>query len=246
VKFTLRWHAGLLERWAIGALILNVLARVTEDMRMQRTHAHEFLGADLDGWNAQVVVEMRNDFVGHIVGTLWERLSCNRRRSPPRSAEQLTNIYQGSEEWRWWRLLRRLAAIGVHRILRLDPVNEAPTFPQDTQVSLDSQVSSARMNRLGLPARHLALAFDTLQRHLHHISIGAFTRENFQSDAAFVAGERGTRVSPIQHHHDKGAALAQNPPPAAAGTTDKQARDDSSRCELRGPHHSAASWKVKD
>jgi hypothetical protein len=57
-----------------------------------------FLGADLDDWNAQVVVEMRNDFVGHVVGTLWERLSCNRRRSPPRSAEQLTNIYQGSEE----------------------------------------------------------------------------------------------------------------------------------------------------
>jgi hypothetical protein len=33
----------------------------------QRTHAHEFLGADLDDLNAQVVVEMRNDFVGHVM-----------------------------------------------------------------------------------------------------------------------------------------------------------------------------------
>jgi hypothetical protein len=34
----------------------------------QRTHAHEFLGADLDELNAQVVMEMRNNFVGHVVG----------------------------------------------------------------------------------------------------------------------------------------------------------------------------------
>jgi hypothetical protein len=53
-------------------VLLNVLANVTEDMRMvlwrQRTHAHEFLGADL-----VVVVEMRNDFVGHVLGTQRQR-----------------------------------------------------------------------------------------------------------------------------------------------------------------------------
>jgi hypothetical protein len=31
----------------------------------QRTHAHEFLGAYLDDWNAEIVVEMRNDLVRH-------------------------------------------------------------------------------------------------------------------------------------------------------------------------------------
>ena len=45
-----------IERRAVGAHILDVVAHVTKDMRMvlrwQRTHAHEFLGADLDDWNA--------------------------------------------------------------------------------------------------------------------------------------------------------------------------------------------------
>jgi hypothetical protein len=31
----------------------------------QRAHAHEFLGADLDGRYAKVVVEMRNNLVRH-------------------------------------------------------------------------------------------------------------------------------------------------------------------------------------
>ena len=64
VKFAFRWaclvrrqrRVVAIERRAIGAHILNVLAHVTEDMRMvlwrQRTHAHEFLGADLDDLNA--------------------------------------------------------------------------------------------------------------------------------------------------------------------------------------------------
>ena len=56
-----------IERRAIGAHILNVLAHVAEDMRMvlwrQRTDAHEFLGADLDDRNAGLVMEVRNDYV---------------------------------------------------------------------------------------------------------------------------------------------------------------------------------------
>ena len=67
-----------IERRAIRAHILDVLAHVAEDMRVvlrwQRTHAHEFLSADLDDLNAKVVMEMRNNFVGHVVGTPWQRL----------------------------------------------------------------------------------------------------------------------------------------------------------------------------
>ena len=69
-------------RKQIGAHILNVLAHVTEDMRMvlwwQPTHAHEFLGADLDDLNAYVVVEVRNYFVGHVRETLCQRLELQR------------------------------------------------------------------------------------------------------------------------------------------------------------------------
>jgi hypothetical protein len=57
------------ERRAIGAHILYCVAHVAIDMRMvlwwQRADTHEFLGADLDDRNAEVVVEMRNDFVCH-------------------------------------------------------------------------------------------------------------------------------------------------------------------------------------
>ena len=64
VEFAFRWaclarrQRGVvaIERRAIGAHILKIVAHVAEDMRMvlwrQRTHAHEFLGADLDGLNA--------------------------------------------------------------------------------------------------------------------------------------------------------------------------------------------------
>jgi hypothetical protein len=77
VQFAFRWarlvrrQRGVvaIERRAIGAHILNVLAHVAEDMRMvlwrQRTYAHEFLGTDLDDRNARLVVEMRNDIVCH-------------------------------------------------------------------------------------------------------------------------------------------------------------------------------------
>ena len=77
VKFAFRWaclarrqrRVVAIERRAIGAHILNVLAHVAEDMRMvlwrQRTYAHEFLGADHDDRNAGLVMEMRNDLVCH-------------------------------------------------------------------------------------------------------------------------------------------------------------------------------------
>jgi hypothetical protein len=79
-----------IERRAIGAHILNVLARVAEDMRMvlwrQRTDAHEFLGADLDERNAGLVVEMRNDFVCHglhtYTFTVAARLRGRAKRKP--------------------------------------------------------------------------------------------------------------------------------------------------------------------
>src|SRR5579864_1978913 len=54
---------------AIGADKFVVVAHVAKDMRMiERRHgadAHEFLGADLDLDDANIIVEMRNDIVGH-------------------------------------------------------------------------------------------------------------------------------------------------------------------------------------
>ena len=73
MQFAFRWvglvgsqrRVAAIERRAIGAHILNILAHVAEDMRMvlwrQRTYAHECLGADLDDRHAGLVVEMRND-----------------------------------------------------------------------------------------------------------------------------------------------------------------------------------------
>ena len=55
------------ERRAIGADMLYRIAHVAIDMRMvlwrQCADTHELLGADLDDRNAEVVMEMRNDFV---------------------------------------------------------------------------------------------------------------------------------------------------------------------------------------
>ena len=57
------------ERRAIGADIFGVLAHVAEYMGMVERRlgadAHEFPGADLDHWHAEVVVEMGNDAVRH-------------------------------------------------------------------------------------------------------------------------------------------------------------------------------------
>lgn len=58
-----------IERRAIGAHILQVVAHVAKYMRMilgwQRADTHELLGADLDDRYPGLVVEMRNDFVCH-------------------------------------------------------------------------------------------------------------------------------------------------------------------------------------
>ena len=57
------------QRRAIGANDLVVVAHVAEDVRMikrrRRPHAHEFTRADLDHRYAGIVVEVRDDVVGH-------------------------------------------------------------------------------------------------------------------------------------------------------------------------------------
>src|SRR5437588_9809237 len=58
-----------IERRAIGADEFVVVAHVAEHMRMiewrRRADAHELLRADLDDRHACVVMEMRNDVLGH-------------------------------------------------------------------------------------------------------------------------------------------------------------------------------------
>src|SRR3954454_1021941 len=62
------------QRRAIGTDDLVVIAKVEEDVRMVErrvgAHAHELLRADLDYRDAGVVVEVRDDMVGHLVFTL--------------------------------------------------------------------------------------------------------------------------------------------------------------------------------
>ena len=64
VKFAFRWarlvwrQLGVvtIKRRAIGTHILQVVGHITKDVWMvlgwQRAHAHEFLGANFDDWNA--------------------------------------------------------------------------------------------------------------------------------------------------------------------------------------------------
>lgn len=58
-----------IERRAIGTDDLAVIAHVAENMRMIHrrpgAHAHEFLGTDLDNRNAGIIVEVRNNVIGH-------------------------------------------------------------------------------------------------------------------------------------------------------------------------------------
>src|SRR5258707_5895635 len=60
-----------IERRAIRADDLVVVAEIEEDMRMVErrvgAHAHELLRADLDYRDAGVVVEVRDDMVGHLI-----------------------------------------------------------------------------------------------------------------------------------------------------------------------------------
>ena len=57
------------ERRAIGADDLVVVAEIEKDMRMIERRvgadAHEFLRADLDDGNAGIVVKVRYDMIGH-------------------------------------------------------------------------------------------------------------------------------------------------------------------------------------
>lgn len=58
------------QRGAIFADDFGIVAHVAEDMRMVEgrpcADAHEFLGSDLDHRNTGIVLEMRNDVIGHI------------------------------------------------------------------------------------------------------------------------------------------------------------------------------------
>src|SRR5262245_1272344 len=62
------------QRRAIGADYLVVVAEIEEHVRMVERRvggdAHEFLRSDLDHRNAGIVVEMRDDMVGHELFTL--------------------------------------------------------------------------------------------------------------------------------------------------------------------------------
>src|SRR6266567_1572400 len=66
-----------IERRAIGADDLVVVAEIEEDMRMVErrvgAHAHELLRADLDHRDAGIVVEVRDDMVGHLIHLGWQR-----------------------------------------------------------------------------------------------------------------------------------------------------------------------------
>src|SRR5882724_2876599 len=72
------------ERRAIRADDLVVVAEIEEDMRMVErrvgAHAHEFLRADLDHRDPGVVMEVRDDMVGHLVHLGWQRRAGAMRR----------------------------------------------------------------------------------------------------------------------------------------------------------------------
>jgi hypothetical protein len=58
-----------LQRREIGADDLVVVAEIEENMRVIErrigAHAHELLGTDLDERNADIIVKVRNDVIGH-------------------------------------------------------------------------------------------------------------------------------------------------------------------------------------
>src|SRR5262249_33380876 len=71
-----------IKRRTIRANVFAIVAHVAEDMRMiERRHgadAHEFLGADLYLGDANVIMEMRYDIIGHALDC-WVRLRCYRK-----------------------------------------------------------------------------------------------------------------------------------------------------------------------
>ena len=64
------------QRRAIGADDLVVVAEIEKNMRMIEgrigADAHELLRADLDHRDASIVVEVRNDMVGHYLHLGWQ------------------------------------------------------------------------------------------------------------------------------------------------------------------------------
>jgi len=65
-----------IQRRAIRADDLVVVAEIEEDVRMVEgrvgADAHEFLRADLDYRDAGIVVEVRDDMVGHLIHLGWQ------------------------------------------------------------------------------------------------------------------------------------------------------------------------------
>ena len=63
-----------IERRAIRADIFFIITHVAEDVRViewrRGADAHELLGADLYFGNADIIVEMRNDILGHALDCL--------------------------------------------------------------------------------------------------------------------------------------------------------------------------------
>src|SRR5204862_5923265 len=59
-----------IERRAVGADDLVIVAHVEEHVRMierrARADAHELRRSDLDDGNSRIILEMRNDMVGHL------------------------------------------------------------------------------------------------------------------------------------------------------------------------------------
>jgi hypothetical protein len=96
-----------IERRAIRAHILNVLAHVAENMRMvlwwHRADTHEFLGADHDDWNAGLVMEVRNDFVSHGLHTYTysgaTRLRDRAKRKPRPGRPGLNGLKAGGPKF---------------------------------------------------------------------------------------------------------------------------------------------------
>src|SRR5271167_2059397 len=71
---------------AIGADDLVVIAKIQEHMRMIERRigadAHEFLRADLDDRNAGIIMEVRNDVIGHLYSP-WMATETNQQDAAP-------------------------------------------------------------------------------------------------------------------------------------------------------------------
>src|SRR5580704_6155010 len=80
------------QRRAIRADDLAVVAEIEKNMgvieRRIGAHAHEFLRADLDDRNSGIVVEVRDDIIGHHIHLGWQRSGRNQHdQHTPRQVE---------------------------------------------------------------------------------------------------------------------------------------------------------------